>query len=196
MRNGELMQRKNVIFEYLSSLGHWAWFLIADAVGIIQGILWDIPYIQKIPFSAWVILFILFLIIANFHAFYKISNKRDELLKIINSQNALDERLKLLAELRTMGVKIRNWGMSKKHKADIDKLINYRKKWKEVVIHTIDSISPAQAEVFKTLDKYIIQYNEIIPSELLKRHLSMFDTELNKLKELVENLEPRFKDKH
>jgi len=190
------MQRKlETLKEYIISLGRWIWFLVADLLGIIQDLLFDIPIIKNISLQVWVVLLFLFLIIANFHAFYKISQKRDELAKKLDDRSKLNAKLHHLASLRTIGVELRNIGMPLKSENKINRWIDIRKKWKELVIRAIESISPAQAEVFQTLDLVQMRsFGTNMPPKL-EHHLNMLSDEIENLKELIAKLEPWFQNK-
>lgn len=181
---------KKTLKEYLRALGKWLWVLIVDIIGIIQDLLFDIPYIKRLPIEVWIFLFLLFIIIANIHAFHKLRIQRDTLILQLENKEMLRGLLRVLAQLRTEGVALRNKGMSLSQEDNLGAWIDQYRNWKDRVISEIEKLSPAQAELFRTRDWVEIRpFSEEVPRDV-KLFVNMLSDELKDLKTLIERLEP------
>lgn len=186
---------KITLREYLDALGKWIWVLIADIFGIVQDMLFDIPILNRFRLEFWIVLLFIFLVVANINAFHKVRVQRDKFKDLLNDRQRIQDILKRLADMRKNGVALRNEGLDLRDRILVPKWIKKTEKWEKSVKAKIELLSPAEAEVFDTLDwVHNRQFPAEIPQEAYKR-LNMLSDQLENLKELIERFTPIFKDK-
>jgi hypothetical protein len=178
--------------EYFGALGKWIWVLIADVFGIAQDLLFDIPILNKFRLEFWITLLFAFLIIANIHAFHKVRVQRDKLRDILNDRQRVQAILTRLAGMRTKGVALRNEGLKLRDKRLVPNWTKKAVKWETSIKAEIHSLSPAQAEVFDTLDWVSVRSFPTGIPEKAHHRLNMLSDQLKNLKELIERLDPIF----
>jgi len=172
--------------EYFGALGKWIWVLVADVFGIVQDMLFDIPILNGLHFEFWIVLLFIFLIVANIHAFHKLRVQRDKLRDVLNGRQRVQESLRRLSVLRAEGVTLRNEGLRLRDRGSVP---SWTKKAE------IQILSPAQAEVFDTLDWVNIRsFPAEIPEEARHR-LNMLSDQLENLKKFIERFDPIFTEK-
>ena len=186
---------KITLREYIGALGKWIWILIADVFGIVQDMLFDIPILNRFRLEFWILLLFIFLIVANIHAFHKVRVQRDKLQGILCDRQHVQEILIRLAVMRTKGVALRNEGLMLRDKVLVLRWIKKAEKWEKCIKAEIELLSPAEAEVFDTLDWVKMHpFPADIPKEAHHR-LNMLSEQIKNLKELIERFDPVFTEK-
>lgn len=179
--------------EYIRLLGKWIWLLIADLLGIVQEILFEIPLLNKLPNGFWVGALFAFFLLANIHAFHKLRFQRDKLSEALDDREEISLSLSRLARLRTEGVALRNQAMRLEGQKVISQWFGEYREWHDRVMDQISKLSPAQAEVFQTLDWVRIrQLPDDLPAEL-QHYINLLSDEIENLKKLIEKCEPLFR---
>ncbi len=178
--------------EYIRLLGRWLWLLIADLLGIIQDLLFEFPLVSRLPNGFWVAAFIVFFILANIHAFHKLRLQRDKLAEVLDDRDKINQTLSQLARLRTEGVALRNQAMSLEGEKAVSQWFGVYKSWQDRVMVQISNLSPAQAEIFRTLDLVKIRDLPGDLSKELQDYINMLSDETANLKVLIDKCEPLF----
>ena len=109
---------------------------------------------------------------------------------IANYKNIFSKEkiIKALVDYRTEGVKLRNRGISLMHVSSVDPWWEEFLVWQRKVKYSISILDKIRAEQWFILGSYTPTLSRPNLSPIHKKRLDMFDTWLNRLEKLIENL--------
>ncbi len=136
-----------------------------------------------IPIWVWIVIALVGLFIAQFLAFHKVASR------LIPAEQT-EESLKKLGELRIEGVKMRNKGMKLKTNEEVDKWINKIGGWQRKVISEIEKISPAEAQIFKSIDLIKAKRFKNAVNARHQKYLRILSDRTENIKQLVQRITP------
>jgi hypothetical protein len=171
------------IQKYIGGVLHWWWVMvigffgggIAHALNIWPGL--------KIPVWVWPVAVVLGIFVAQFLAYHKLASR-------LIPDEQIEKTLKRLGELRVEGVNMRNAGMALGTEAAVSNWINEVNAWQNKVISEIKKISPAEAEIFRTVDIIKAGVFENPVNEKHQKYLRVLSDRTENIKKLVQKFTP------
>lgn len=171
------------IQKYIGGVLHYWWVMVIGILGSGITCALNICPGLKIPVWVWLVAVVLGIFVAQFLAYHKLASRL-----ILGEQ--IEKTLKRLGELRVGGVNMRNAGLALRTEATVSNWINEVNAWNNKVISEIKKISPAEAEIFRTLD--------IIETRVLgntvnaehQKYLMVLSDRTENIKKLVQKFTP------
>lgn len=151
---------------------------MGGAIAILGAII-SIQRGLHVPIWVWVAVGIIGLFIAQFLAFHKIASR------LIPAEQ-IEKVLKKLGELRIEGVNMRNGGMKLKTEDEAANWINGVNKWRNKVISEIEKISPAEAQIFHTVDIIKTKHFRNTVNKEHQKYLRVLSDRTENIKKLVQ----------
>ena len=124
---------------------------------------------------------LLVLVFVIFIVPYKESQRLDKIITNYKKKGKEPPELQKLAELRTEGVKLRNFGTGLTDSNALSKWINDYTEWDKTVIKTLGKLSKAQAGWFTTLDRMPLHTFQNVINGEHNRYLNIFEEKLKRL---------------
>lgn len=177
----------------------WEWMgvrgIIIDAiVSLIAGLLIAqtnenrLSVVQTIGITIAIALGIYILLVIVFVIFivpYQEDQRLERIVSNYKKKGKEPPELQKLAELRTEGVKLRNFGTGIKDPSTLSKWIKDYIEWDKTVIKTLSKLSKAQAGWFTTLDRMPLNVFPTTLNSEHSRYLNIFEEKLKRLDKVL-----------
>ena len=112
---------------------------------------------------------------------YQETRRLEKIIANYKKKGKEPPELQKLAELRTEGVKLRNFGTGIADPNALSKWINDYTEWDKTVIKTVGKLSKAQAAWFTTLDRMPLHNFQNTLNSEHSRYLNIFEEKLKRL---------------
>lgn len=137
----------------------------------------DIPSLIGWPLWAWIIIWLVFIIIFLFEGAYQYVMRFEEAPQLVK-----------LSVLRTSGTALRNHGQTILSPESVDKWVSQYYEWENDVLENLSALSPTKAELWRTLDTYTAMTlsNPVNPKH--KKYYVLFSAKLKRLKTDIDEI--------